>query len=186
MPRTLILSAALASMAVASLVQEAPACRWRSRLTYCDSGCQWGSGPTCCYSTCDPAPPWATIVVRLPADAKVFFNDGPTASTGSRRVFTSPPLTPGREFSYTVRAEANRGGQVVAATMQVAVRAFSTTHLDFGDMTSAIALGEESDPELGAPPKAVRRFPALPRHPLEPPPDTKFDKVEKIERTPRK
>jgi hypothetical protein len=40
---------------------------------------------------------------------------------------------------------------------------------------------DKGDAELAVA-KAVRDLPALPRHPLEPAPDTKFDNVEKVER----
>jgi uncharacterized protein (TIGR03000 family) len=72
-----------------------------------------------------PAP--ATIVVSLPADAKLFVDDAATTSTGSSRVFVSPSLNPGREYHYTIKAEVIRNGKPVKVEQVVAVRAGETT-----------------------------------------------------------
>ena len=47
----------------------------------------------------------ATIQVSVPADAKVWFDDSPTEQTGSERSFESPPLTPGKTYSYMITAQ---------------------------------------------------------------------------------
>jgi uncharacterized protein (TIGR03000 family) len=65
----------------------------------------------------------ATITVSLPADAKLFVDDNATKSTSSTRTFVSPPLTPGKEFHYTLMAEIMRDGQKLTATERVPVRA---------------------------------------------------------------
>jgi uncharacterized protein (TIGR03000 family) len=47
----------------------------------------------------------ATIRVLLPsANAQLTVDDVPTRQTGAERVFVSPPLEPGRSYSYTARA----------------------------------------------------------------------------------
>jgi uncharacterized protein (TIGR03000 family) len=68
-----------------------------------------------------PAP--ATMVVSLPEDATLLVNNTPTTSTTARRVFVSPPLPPGRDYMYTLRAEVVRDGQKMTTTRQVIVRA---------------------------------------------------------------
>jgi uncharacterized protein (TIGR03000 family) len=45
----------------------------------------------------------ALIVVRVPAEAELWFNETPTAQTGSYRRFLSPPLPPERTLTYTLR-----------------------------------------------------------------------------------
>jgi uncharacterized protein (TIGR03000 family) len=65
----------------------------------------------------------ATIVVNLPADARLMVDDKPTTSTGERRVLVSPDLTPGKEYYYTLKAEAMRDGQTVKVEQRVDVRA---------------------------------------------------------------
>lgn len=57
-----------------------------------------------------PCPSMASAVIRvsLPADAKVFFDDEATSSTGDNRQYTTPPLPFGRDLQYTLRAEVPR------------------------------------------------------------------------------
>jgi uncharacterized protein (TIGR03000 family) len=71
----------------------------------------------------------ATIVVNLPADARLKVDSTQTRSTTGRRVFVSPPLEPGRDFSYTLRAEIDRDGQTLATTRDVTVRAGQTSEV---------------------------------------------------------
>jgi uncharacterized protein (TIGR03000 family) len=75
-----------------------------------------------------PAP--ATIIVSLPDDATLTVDDTPTQSTTSRRVFTSPPLDPGKTFHYTFKAEAMRDGKPVNTSQRVEVRAGQVTRVD--------------------------------------------------------
>jgi uncharacterized protein (TIGR03000 family) len=74
-----------------------------------------------------PAP--ATIIVSLPADAKLMIDDFATKSTSASRVFTSPELNPAQAFSYTLKAEIVRNGQTLTATEQVSVRAGAETRV---------------------------------------------------------
>jgi len=64
----------------------------------------------------------ATIVVNLPADATLTFNGTPTRSTSERRVFTTPPLEPGHNYTYTLTARVTRDGQTTTTTREVAVQ----------------------------------------------------------------
>ena len=57
-----------------------------------------------------PAP--ATLIVSLPADAKLTIDDSPTASTSAERTFVSPTLKPGQDYNYTLKAEMVRDAQV--------------------------------------------------------------------------
>jgi uncharacterized protein (TIGR03000 family) len=87
-------------------------------------------------SLSDPAsrlPLPATIVVRLAADATLTVDDAPTRSTSSVRTLTTPPLTPGRPYTYTLTATAMRNGRSVTATKQVTVYSGGQTEvsLDF-------------------------------------------------------
>jgi uncharacterized protein (TIGR03000 family) len=72
-----------------------------------------------------PAP--ATILVALPADAKLLIDNEATTSTGTSRVFQSPVLNAGKEYHYTLKAEAVRDGKPVKAEQVVSVRAGETT-----------------------------------------------------------
>jgi uncharacterized protein (TIGR03000 family) len=75
--------------------------------------------------TMAPAP--ATIVVDLPADAKLLIDNEATTSIGSSRVFTSPTLNPGKEYHYTLKAEIVRDGKTVQAEKVIAVKAGELT-----------------------------------------------------------
>jgi uncharacterized protein (TIGR03000 family) len=73
------------------------------------------------------APASATILVNLPADAKLLIDNEATTSTGDSRLFVSPTLNPGREYHYTLKAEAVRDGKPVTVERVIAVRAGETT-----------------------------------------------------------
>jgi uncharacterized protein (TIGR03000 family) len=68
-----------------------------------------------------PAP--ATIVVDLPADAKLLIDDAKTTSTGTSRVFVSPELNPGKAYHYTLKAEVVRNGKPVKMEKVIEVKA---------------------------------------------------------------
>jgi len=74
-----------------------------------------------------PAP--AAILVSLPAEAKLVIDGYVTSSVSANRVFTSPALEPGKEFSYTLKASIVRDGQQVTTTRTVPVRAGETTRV---------------------------------------------------------
>jgi uncharacterized protein (TIGR03000 family) len=81
----------------------------------------------------------ATIVVTLPADAKLTVDDSPTASTSSPRVLVSPTLEPGKEFHYTLKGEILRDGKTVTATQRIAVRAGEETRVNLEFPTASVA-----------------------------------------------
>jgi len=68
-----------------------------------------------------PAP--ATLVVSLPAEAKLLIDDTLTISTSGTRVFASPTLEPGKDFAYTLKGELVRDGRTVTTSKQVIVHA---------------------------------------------------------------
>jgi uncharacterized protein (TIGR03000 family) len=84
-----------------------------------------------------PAP--ATILVSLPADAKVMIDDQATRSTSAERRFVTPPLPAGKEFHYTLTAVVDRDGQPAKASQEVTVRAGqeSRVALDLKDFKGA-------------------------------------------------
>ncbi len=72
-----------------------------------------------------PAP--ATILVSLPANAKLTVDGNPTTSTSAVRTLITPVLELGSSYVYTLRAELN--GQAV--TQQVEVRGGETSQAEF-------------------------------------------------------
>jgi len=76
-----------------------------------------------------PAP--ATIVVSLPADAKLSIDGYVSTQTSSQRVLVTPPLQPGQEFSYTLVAETTSNGQPMSQQQVITVRAGHQTPVSF-------------------------------------------------------
>jgi uncharacterized protein (TIGR03000 family) len=73
----------------------------------------------------------ARLTVRLPEDARLWFENIPTKSTGAVREFRSPPLPPGMQYAYTVRATWTDNGKEVTQTQHVGVTAGARVALDF-------------------------------------------------------
>jgi uncharacterized protein (TIGR03000 family) len=71
-----------------------------------------------------------TLVVRLPATAKLTIESADTAQTGAERTFESPSLPAGQHFVYTLVAIWSEGGQEQKLTRQVFVRAGERTVVD--------------------------------------------------------
>jgi uncharacterized protein (TIGR03000 family) len=70
-----------------------------------------------------------TIIVNLPADARLTVDGVPTSSTSSIRAFATPVLQPGHAYSYTLRAEVTRNGQTVQVERTVPVAAGRTSRV---------------------------------------------------------
>src|SRR5437660_9563291 len=59
------------------------------------------------------------ISVRVPAGAAIRFDGKATAQTGTERLFVSPPLRPGRDYTYDVRLRWQDGGRTVEKTRRL-------------------------------------------------------------------
>jgi uncharacterized protein (TIGR03000 family) len=94
----------------------------------------------------------ATVLVRLPVDARLYADGRLLALTGAERKFVSPELPAGQEFAYRFRAEYERGGETVSVTKKVAVRAGAALAIEFADLTAA-----KTAPEKNAEPGPVRK-----------------------------
>ena len=79
----------------------------------------------------------ATVVIRLPIDAKLYAGDRPLALTGAERRFVTPALPAGQEYGYRFRAEYERGGETVSVAKKVNVKAGATVEIEFADLTAA-------------------------------------------------
>jgi uncharacterized protein (TIGR03000 family) len=75
----------------------------------------------------------ATIVVSLPADARLTVDGEATSATSTERTFISPPLEPNKTYHYTLQAQVNRNGKTQTTSKEIAVRAGEETRvaLDF-------------------------------------------------------
>jgi uncharacterized protein (TIGR03000 family) len=73
----------------------------------------------------------ATVEVRVPTDAELWFDGTAMAQTGDRRAFTTPALNPRLTYTYDVTARWRDGGKDVVRNERVLVRAGETTAIDF-------------------------------------------------------
>src|SRR5437588_629758 len=85
-----------------------------------------------------PAP--ASIIVSLPADARLTVDDVVTKSTSATRLFATPALESGKEFHYTLKAEVVRDGKTYTAIRRVAVRAGEETRVTLDIPATTLAL----------------------------------------------
>ncbi len=81
----------------------------------------------------------ARLVVKLPADARLFVDNDPCPLTSATRSFNTPELRPGVTYQYTIRAEVARQGRTVAQSRRVIVRAGEETVVEFGAMDAVEA-----------------------------------------------
>jgi uncharacterized protein (TIGR03000 family) len=74
----------------------------------------------------------ATLVIRVPADARVYL-DGRRTRTANQavRTFVTPKLADGSRYVYEVRAEIIRDGRVHSETRRVAFYAGSKVNVSF-------------------------------------------------------
>jgi uncharacterized protein (TIGR03000 family) len=72
-----------------------------------------------------------TLVVEVPAKAKIFVNDRLTSTPGEVREYVSRNLTRGYNYTYEVRAELEVDGKMVTETKKVDLRAGQQMKLAF-------------------------------------------------------
>ncbi len=72
----------------------------------------------------------AHIWLRVPADADIWVDGFKTKQSGESRYFFSPPLTPGRKYSYSVRVRWKKDGKPVEETQRIIVQAGATIRRD--------------------------------------------------------
>jgi len=77
--------------------------------------------------------------VNLPADAKLIVDDVVTKSTSATRLFTSPTLQPGMEYTYTLKAEVVRNGKTFTVSKRVPVHAGEETNVSLEIPADALA-----------------------------------------------
>ncbi len=81
----------------------------------------------------------AKICLIVPAaDARVWFENQGTKSTGTSRVFETPPITPGSIFQYHLKVTWKESGEDVSLERDVAVRSGQTVDVDFTEAAAAL------------------------------------------------
>ncbi len=106
-------------------------------------------GPVIVATAAQPTANEAEVIVRVPANATLFANGQPTELTGTQRIFRTPALTPGRDFSYELRVEYAAQGETKTAKRQITVRANHRTTVDFTERaTSAVTVSLPANSKL--------------------------------------
>jgi uncharacterized protein (TIGR03000 family) len=77
------------------------------------------------------ADPVAHINVRVPANAELWFEGEKTTQKGEVRRFDSPPISPGQDYTYEIRAKWREGDHDVTQTRSVVVRGGQQAVVDF-------------------------------------------------------
>jgi uncharacterized protein (TIGR03000 family) len=93
----------------------------------------------------------ATVVVKLPADARLYADTRALTLTGSERKFVSPELPAGQDFVYRFRAEYDRDGETLSVMKKVTVRAGTTIAIEFADLTAKASPERNADKNAGGP-----------------------------------
>lgn len=88
------------------------------------------AGYNSAYLGPDSNGPAANIRIKVPDNARIWFENVETKQGGTEREFVSPPLTPGLNYTYHIRAQWTENGQTVTRTREFPVRAGSSVALD--------------------------------------------------------
>jgi uncharacterized protein (TIGR03000 family) len=72
------------------------------------------------------------VNLRVPGNAKIWFDGSQTKQTGTTRSFESPPLAVGPEYAYQVRIQWKQDGKEVTQTQQINVHAGDVINLTLG------------------------------------------------------
>jgi uncharacterized protein (TIGR03000 family) len=83
----------------------------------------------------------ALINVSVAADAEIWFNDAKTKQRGESRQFVSPPVIPGRDYFYEIKATWMEDGKKVTRSRRVTVHAGDVIHVSFGLRHAALGAG---------------------------------------------
>ncbi len=73
----------------------------------------------------------ARLTIVVPEGTELWFNGTKTSVTGTKREFVTPALTPGKDFTYEIKARWTDNGRPVEQTQSVQVQANSYKVVDF-------------------------------------------------------
>ena len=76
------------------------------------------------------------MVVKLPADAKLYAEGKPLSLTSAERSFVTPELPPGREYNYTFRVEYDRNGRTLSESRTIVVLPGKMSTVEFADLVA--------------------------------------------------
>ena len=73
----------------------------------------------------------AHVLIIVAEDAELWFDGTATSQKGRQRVFFSPPLTPGKDYTYEIKARWMQDGKVVEEVRSAQVQASAWQQIDF-------------------------------------------------------
>jgi uncharacterized protein (TIGR03000 family) len=88
-------------------------------------------------------PTSASLLISLPANAKLFVDGQLVAGDGTSRRFHTPPLAAG-SFFYELRAEVLIGGRTEVEDARVVIKAGDTKEVGFGKLLAAVARADSA------------------------------------------
>ncbi len=77
--------------------------------------------------------------VSVPANAEVWVEGKKTAESSAFRQFISPPLAPGREYSYDIKVRWAEDGKEVTRSRHITVRAGDVVNLSFNSGAASVS-----------------------------------------------
>src|SRR5207253_10772215 len=80
------------------------------------------------------SPKQATVIVHLPAEAKLYVDGKKANLTSKTRSFVTPELQKGTDYYYTMRAEMKRDGTTVVQSQRVVVQAGKVAHVHLNQL----------------------------------------------------
>src|SRR5262249_57890745 len=73
----------------------------------------------------------AHIPIRPPANSSVSIGGWQAPMTGGMREFQSPPLTPGKKYTYKIQAQWEQNGRPMSQTKEVEISAGANVEVAF-------------------------------------------------------
>jgi len=110
----------------------------------------------------------ATVIVKLPTDARLSVDGRGLSLTGAERKFVSPELPVNQQFVYRFKVEYERDGETLSVTKRVPVQAGGTVTVEFTDLTAAKPA--QSDKTSGTPTSTAPPAVVPPVTPTQEPP----------------
>jgi uncharacterized protein (TIGR03000 family) len=89
-------------------------------------------------------PAEARVNLRVPADAKVWFDGSQTSQAGTARSFESPSLVRGKEYAYQVRIQWKRDGKDVTQNTRIPVHAGDVINLSGGSSSGSSLVSDSA------------------------------------------
>lgn len=129
---------------------------WKGRLGWLlILGLLYAAPPLATFSQGPEPTEGATLRVKLPPDATLTIDTVPTRQVGANRLFVTPPLAPGKTFTYQLEATWREAGEEKKLSLIAIVRAGQQTVLDFTAAATAVAAKESppTEPKKEAEPK---------------------------------